>query len=124
MVGRSNLQQAVPVTFGYKMAGLLAAIERHRARLLELRPRVLVGEFAGAAGTLASLEKGAMETQEGLMRELGLGQPLIAWHTQRDTIAEVGCFLGLVTGTLGKLAMDVKLMMQTVPAVLKRRGAY
>ena len=61
MVGRSNLQQAVPVTFGYKMAGLLAAIERHRARLLELRPRVLVGEFAGAAGTLASLEKGAME---------------------------------------------------------------
>ena len=113
MVGRSNLQQAVPVTFGYKMAGLLAAIERHRARLLELRPRVLVGEFAGAAGTLASLEKGAMETQEGLMRELGLGQPLIAWHTQRDTIAEVGCFLGLVTGTLGKLAMDVKLMMQT-----------
>src|SRR2546427_828027 len=37
----------------------------------------------------------------------------IAWHTQRDTIAEVGCFLGLVTGTLGKLAMDVKLMMQT-----------
>ena len=113
MVGRSNLQQAVPVTFGYKMAGLLAAIERHRARLLELRPRVLVGEFAGAAGTLASLEKGALETQEGLMRELGLGQPLIAWHTQRDTIAEVGCFLGLVTGTLGKLAMDVKLMMQT-----------
>ena len=113
MVGRSNLQQAVPVTFGYKMAGLLAAVERHRARLAELRPRVLVGEFAGAAGTLASLEKGAMETQEGLMRELGLGQPLIAWHTQRDTIAEVGCFLGLVTGTLGKLAMDVKLMMQT-----------
>jgi 3-carboxy-cis,cis-muconate cycloisomerase len=113
MIGRSNLQQAVPVTFGYKMAGLLSAIERHRARLAELRPRVLVGEFAGAAGTLASLEKGALETQAGLMVELGLAQPLIAWHTIRDTIAEVGCFLGLVTGTLGKLAMDVKLMMQT-----------
>lgn len=113
MVGRSNLQQAVPVTFGYKVAGILSAIERHRARLAELRPRVLVGEFAGAAGTLASLETGAMETQAGLMQELGLGQPLIAWHTQRDCIAEVGCFLGLVTGTLGKLAMDVKLMMQT-----------
>src|SRR4029079_11787885 len=66
-----------------------------------------------AAGTLASIEKGAMETQEGLMRELGLGQPLIAWHTIRDTIAEVGAFLGLVGGTLGKLSMDVKLMMQT-----------
>src|SRR6188508_824243 len=113
MIGRSNLQQAVPVTFGYKMAGLLAAVERHRDRLDELRARVLVGEFAGAAGTLASIERGAMETQEGLMAELGLGQPVIAWHTVRDTIAEVGCFLGLVGGTLGKLSMDVKLMMQT-----------
>jgi 3-carboxy-cis,cis-muconate cycloisomerase len=113
MIGRSNLQQAIPVTFGYKMAGLLAAIERHRERLSQLRPRVLVGEFAGAAGTLASLERGAMETQAGLMRELGLGQPLIAWHTVRDSIAEVGAFLGLVGGTLGKLSMDVKLMMQT-----------
>src|SRR3954466_15669789 len=113
MIGRSNLQQAVPVTFGYKMAGLLAAVERHRDRLDELRQRVLVGEFAGAAGTLASIERGVMETQEGLMAELGLGQPVIAWHTVRDNIAEVGCFLGLVGGTLGKLSMDVKLMMQT-----------
>jgi 3-carboxy-cis,cis-muconate cycloisomerase len=113
MVGRSNLQQAVPVTFGYKMAGLLAAIERHRERLAQLRPRVLMGEFAGAAGTLASLETGAMETQAGLMAELGLAQPVIAWHTVRDTIAETGCFLGLVGGTLGKVSMDIKLMMQT-----------
>jgi len=113
MAGRSNLQQAVPVSFGYKMAGLLSAIERHRERLAQLRPRLLVGEFAGAAGTLASLEKGAMATQEGLMRELGLGQPLIAWHTIRDCVAEAGCFLGLLGGTLGKLSMDVKLLMQT-----------
>ena len=113
MIGRSNLQQAIPITFGYKMAGLLSAIERHRTRLEQLRPRVLVGEFAGAAGTLASLATGAMETQAGFMEELGLGQPDIAWHTIRDNIAEVGCFLGLVGGTLGKLSMDVKLMMQT-----------
>ncbi len=113
IVGRSNLQQAIPVTFGYKMATILAAIERHRERLGQLRPRVLVGEFGGACGTLASIEHGAMETQAGLMAELGLGQPLIAWHTVRDSIAEVGCFLGLVGGTLGKIAMDVKLMMQT-----------
>ncbi len=113
MIGRSNLQQAVPVTFGYKMAGLLAAVQRHRERLAQLRPRALTGEFAGAAGTLASLERGAMQTQEGLMRELGLAQPVIAWHTVRDSIAEVGTFLGLVGGTLGKLSMDVKLMMQT-----------
>jgi 3-carboxy-cis,cis-muconate cycloisomerase len=113
MIGRSNLQQAVPVTFGYKIAGLLSAIERHRERLAQLRPRVLVGEFAGASGTLASLGEGGLPTQAGLMEELGLGQPDIAWHTIRDNIAEVGCFLGLVTATLGKFSMDVKLMMQT-----------
>jgi 3-carboxy-cis,cis-muconate cycloisomerase len=113
MAGRSNLQQAVPVTFGYKMAAILAGVERSRERLRQLKPRVLTGEFAGASGTLASLEKGALETQEGLLRELGLAQPPIAWHTMRDTIAEVGAFLGLVTGTLGKIAMDVKLLMQT-----------
>ena len=113
VVGRSNLQQAIPVTFGYKMATILAAVQRHRERLEQLRPRVLVGEFGGACGTLASISHGAMETQAGLMQELALGQPLIAWHTVRDCIAEVGCFLGLVGGTLGKISMDVKLMMQT-----------
>jgi 3-carboxy-cis,cis-muconate cycloisomerase len=113
MIGRSNLQQAIPVTFGYKMAGLLSAIERHRERLAQLKERVLIGEFAGAAGTLASLEKGAMETQAGLCAELGLKQPVIAWHTIRDNIAEVGTVLGLIGGTLGKFSMDVKLMMQT-----------
>jgi 3-carboxy-cis,cis-muconate cycloisomerase len=113
VVGRSNLQQAIPVTFGFKMAGILSAVLRHRERIAQLRERVLVGEFAGAAGTLASLQTGAMETQAGLCAELGLGQPVIAWHTIRDNIAEVGCVLGLIGGTLGKLSMDVKLMMQT-----------
>lgn len=113
IIGRSNLQQAIPVTFGYKMAGILSAVLRHRERLAQLRERVLVGEFAGAAGTLASLEQGAMETQAGLCAELGLKQPVIAWHTIRDNIAEVGTLLGLIGGTLGKLSMDVKLMMQT-----------
>jgi 3-carboxy-cis,cis-muconate cycloisomerase len=113
MAGRSNLQQAVPITFGYKVATWLSAIKRHQQRLAELRPRVLVGEFGGAAGTLASLGTDGLKVQEGLMAELGLGQPDIAWHTARDRIAEVGCFLGLLTGTLGKIGTDVKLLMQT-----------
>lgn len=113
VAGRSNLQQAIPTTFGFKMAVLLAAFERHRARLSEIRPRVLVGEFGGAVGTLASLGDRGLQVQAALMQELKLGQPLIAWHTARDTFAEVGCFLGLLTGTLGKVATDVKLMMQT-----------
>jgi 3-carboxy-cis,cis-muconate cycloisomerase len=113
MAGRSNLQQAVPITFGYKMATVLAGFERHKQRLTELRKRVLVGEFGGAAGTLSSLGGRGLETQAELMKELKLGQPAIAWHTVRDTIAETGCFLGLVTGSCAKIAFDVKLMMQT-----------
>ena len=113
MAGRSNLQQAVPLTFGFKTAALLAAMQRHRERLAQLRPRVLVGEFGGAVGTLASLGGDGLKLQAELMRELGLGQPDIAWHTVRDRIGEVACFLGLLTGTLGKVSMDVKLLMQT-----------
>jgi 3-carboxy-cis,cis-muconate cycloisomerase len=113
MAGRSNLQQAVPITFGYKMATLLAAFQRHKERLAELRPRVLVGEFGGAAGTLASLGGRGLEVQTELMQELKLGVPAIAWHTMRDTIAEIGCFLGLLAGSCGKFAFDVKLLMQT-----------
>jgi 3-carboxy-cis,cis-muconate cycloisomerase len=113
MAGRSNLQQAVPLTFGFKCACLLAAFQRHRERLKQLRPRVLVGEFGGAVGTLASIGKDGLKVQQGLMQELKLGQPEIAWHTVRDRIGEVGNFLGLVTASCGKISMDVKLLMQT-----------
>ncbi len=113
MAGRSNLQQAVPITFGYKVATYLAAFERHKQRLKQLRERVFVFEFGGAAGTLSSLGKDGLRTQVELAKELKLAQPEIAWHTVHDRIAEVGCFLGLVTGTCNKIAYDVKLMMQT-----------
>src|SRR5215472_3878940 len=95
------------------MATMLAAFERQKQRLAELRPRVLVFEFGGAAGTLSSLGKDGLATQVELAKELKLAQPEIAWHTVHDRIAEVGCFLGLVTGICGKIAFDVKLMMQT-----------
>jgi 3-carboxy-cis,cis-muconate cycloisomerase len=113
MAGRSNLQQAVPITFGYKIATYLAAFERHKQRLAQLKERVFVIEFGGAAGTLSSLGKNGLKTQVELAKELKLAQPEIAWHTVHDRIAEVGCFLGLVTGICGKIAFDVKLMMQT-----------
>ena len=113
MAGRSNLQQAVPITFGYKVATYLAAFERHKQRLRQLKERVFVFEFGGAAGTLSSLGKQGLAVQVELAKELNLAQPEIAWHTVHDRIAEVGCFLGLVTGICNKIAYDVKLMMQT-----------
>ena len=113
MAGRSHLQHALPVTFGYKAAVWLAPVERHLERLDQLRPRVLTGQFAGAAGTLASLHGRGLEVADALMEELGLGRPAIAWHTARDTIAETMAFLALVSGSLAKIATDVVLLTAT-----------
>jgi 3-carboxy-cis,cis-muconate cycloisomerase len=113
MAGRTHLQHALPVTFGYKAAVWLAMMRRHRQRLAELEPRVLVGQLAGAAGTLASLGDLGLAVHDALMEELGLGRPAAPWHVARDAFAETVSFLALVTGSLAKIATDVMLMMQT-----------
>ena len=113
MAGRTHLQQALPVTFGYKVAVWLSSIDRHLERLAQIRPRVLVGEFSGAAGTLASVGEDGLEMQRLFCEELGLHQPSIAWHVARDGIAEAVALLGLITGTLGKIATDVMMMSAT-----------
>lgn len=113
MAGRTHLQQALPITFGFKVARWLWSLDRHRQRLDELRPRVLVGEFAGAAGTLASLGKDGPAVEKALMQELGLGRPGMPWHTARDGFAETTGFLALLCGTIGKIGFDIMLMMQS-----------
>jgi 3-carboxy-cis,cis-muconate cycloisomerase len=113
MAGRTHLQQALPVTFGYKAAVWLSSIDRHIERVDQALPRVLVGEFSGAAGTLASIGNGGLEMQKLFCEELGLHQPAITWHVARDGIAEAVTLLGLITGTLGKIASDVMMMSAT-----------
>ena len=115
MAGRTHLQHALPITFGYKAAVWLAALDRHAERLGELRPRVLLVQFGGAAGTLASLGSGedALRSRAELARELGLGDPPITWHVARDGIAETVQLLALVGGSLAKIAYDVMLMSAT-----------
>lgn len=113
MAGRTHLQQALPITFGYKVAVWLSAIDRHIERVNQARPRILLGQFSGAVGTLASVGDSGLEMQRLYCEELGLGQPPISWHVARDGIAEAVSLLGLVTGTLGKIATDVILMCAT-----------
>ena len=110
MAGRTHLQQALPVTFGYKVAIWLAMLDRHAQRLDQLKPRVLVGQFAGAAGTLASIGEKGFAVQAALCEALGLGVPASTWHVARDGFAETLNFLALVTGSLGKIALDVMIM--------------
>ena len=113
MAGRSQLQHAVPMTFGFKVAGWLSAIQRHQERLTQLKPRVLCVQFGGAIGTLASLDKAGLDVQEALAAKLGLGVPVISWHSHRDSLAETIGFCGVLTATLAKIATDVLLMTQT-----------
>lgn len=113
MAGRTHLQHALPISFGYKCATWLSAIDRHRLRLSELRTRVEVVQFSGAVGTLASLGGEGLPTQKALAEELNLGLPDITWHAIRDGFAEVTGLLALVCGTIGKIGYDIMLMMQT-----------
>jgi 3-carboxy-cis,cis-muconate cycloisomerase len=113
MAGRTHLQQALPITFGYKAAVWLSSIDRHIERVEQALPRILVGEFAGAAGTLASIGNGGLEMQKSFCEELGLRQPAMTWHVARDGFAEAVTLLGLVTGTLGKIATDIMMMSAT-----------
>ncbi len=128
MAGRTHLQQALPITFGYKAAIWLAMFDRHQQRIAELRPRVAVVQFAGAAGTLASLGDRGLEVQAAMADLLGLGVPATTWHVARDGFAEAVNLLALVTGSLGKIALDIMLMASTEFAevyepFVKGRGA-
>jgi 3-carboxy-cis,cis-muconate cycloisomerase len=113
VVGRTWMQQALPTTFGAKVAGWLDAVDRHRERLRETRRRALVLQFGGAVGTLAALGRGGAEVANNLVEELALGLPEIPWHSHRDRVAEVATSLGLCVGTLGKIAKDISLHSQT-----------
>lgn len=113
MPGRTWLQQALPVTLGLKLAGVLDAMLRHRDRLAALRNDVAVLQFGGAAGTLASLGGRGLAVTAALARELDLRAPAIPWHTQRDRFGAVATTLGMLVATLGKLARDVSLLSQS-----------
>jgi len=113
LAGRTWLQQGPPVSFGLKAAGWLSAIERHRSRLGQTRTRVLALQLGGAVGTMAALNEHADATMAALAKELELALPELPWHTQRDRFAEMATTLGLIVGTLGKIARDVSLLMQT-----------
>jgi 3-carboxy-cis,cis-muconate cycloisomerase len=118
VVARTWMQQALPTTFGFVLAGWLDAMLRHRSRLSDLRARNLTLQFGGAVGTLAALSGRGPAVAKALAEELLLPLPQIPWHTHRDRIVEIAAALGLCTGTLGKIARDISLHAQTEIAEL------
>src|SRR3974377_2107714 len=103
-------------------------MDPHAERVEQIKPRLLTGKFAGAAGTLASLGDKGLEGQQSVCDELGLGVPKSTWHVARDSLPEALNLLGLITGTLGKIALDIMIMASSEVAevyepFVKGRGA-
>ena len=107
MAGRTHGQHALPITFGFKIAVWLAEVRRHRERLVQAAERALVGQFAGAAGTLAGVKEHGIAVNAKVMEILGLGVPIIGWHTARDGFTEYACDLAMIASTMGKIAHEI-----------------
>ncbi len=113
MAGRTRTQQAVPTTFGLKVCGWIASMLRQRQRLQEMRPRLLVAQLAGAAGTLAPFGSRGLMLSDGFADELELARPALPWHARRDGLAELAGWLALTTSCLAKTGTDLALMAQS-----------
>jgi 3-carboxy-cis,cis-muconate cycloisomerase len=122
MLGRTLMQPAPPITFGLKAAGWLGAVRRSRKRLDSSFKEALVIQFGGASGTLASLGENGVSIAQEIAKELGLGFPGAPWHTHRDRLAALVCSCGILTGSLGKMARDISLLMQSEVAEAAEPG--
>jgi 3-carboxy-cis,cis-muconate cycloisomerase len=122
MIGRTLLQQAVPVTFGLVAAGWLTGLDEARAALDRVAASRLAAQFGGAAGTLAPLGSAGPEVAALLAAELGLAAPALPWHTQRLRLTEIGAACAGATGVLGKIARDVTLLAQSEVAEVQEGG--
>lgn len=113
MVGRTHGMQALPTTFGYKVAVWLDEFVRHLTRLNEIRERVLVGNINGAIGTYASFGEKGPDVERLALTKLGLNTPNISWQSARDRMSEYASVLGLISGTLGKIGNEFYNLMRT-----------
>src|SRR5437870_4975796 len=119
MIGRTLLQQAVPVTFGLVAAGWLTGLDEARANLDRVRAGRLAVQFGGAAGTLSSLGADGPRVAALLAGELGLPLPVLPWHTDRLRIVEVAASCACAAAALGKIARDMTLLAQSEVAEVR-----
>jgi 3-carboxy-cis,cis-muconate cycloisomerase len=122
MLGRTLLQPALPITFGLKVAGWSAGLDRGWSRLADACRDGLMLQFGGAAGTLAALGEQGLGVARALASSLELGYPDAPWHTHRDRLAAILAACGIYTGTLGKIATDISLLMQNEVGEVQEPG--
>ena len=113
MPGRTHGQHALPITFGYKVAIWIEELRRHAARLHDCKPRVLVGQFGGAAGTLAGVGAHGLEIRARMMPRLGLAEAAVTWHVAHDGFVEFASVAAMLAGTCGKIAHEIILLQKS-----------
>ncbi|MFQ0998207.1 adenylosuccinate lyase [Gilliamella sp. BG6] len=113
MVGRTHGMQALPTTFGFKLAVWLDEFIRHLQRLSEIKQRVLVGNISGAICTYASMGKLGPQVETRALTILGLNTPNIGWQAARDRFSEYASVIALISGTLGKMGNEFYNLMRT-----------
>lgn len=113
MIGRTWLQQALPITLGHKFARWAGAFKRDLDRLHAMKERVLTAQLGGAAGSLASLQDQGSAVVQAFAAQLNLTVPACTWHGERDRMVEIASTLALIVGNVGKMAKDWSLLMQT-----------
>ncbi|XZT78247.1 3-carboxy-cis,cis-muconate cycloisomerase [Acinetobacter baumannii] len=118
MIGRTWLQQALPITLGHKLARWASAFKRDLDRIQAMKSRVLTAQLGGAVGSLASLQDQGSLVVSAFAKQLNLTVPTSTWHGERDRIVEIASVLGMIVGNTGKMARDWSLMMQTEIAEL------
>lgn len=107
MIGRTNDQQAMPITLGFKISTWIDELDRCLERMEQGRERIFVGQFAGAVGTMASLEQEGPRVQKLLLERLGLAAPKISWFATRDRLAEFTFDLAMICGAVGRMGNEV-----------------
>jgi 3-carboxy-cis,cis-muconate cycloisomerase len=113
LAARTLGQQALPTTFGRKAAGWLVAVDDATARLGSVLEQRLAVQLGGAAGTLAGFDAAGPELVAALAGRLGLAEPVLPWHTDRQRLLELAAALAAAIATAGKVALDLVLLAQT-----------
>ncbi|MBC7635772.1 MAG: adenylosuccinate lyase family protein [Acetobacteraceae bacterium] len=113
IAGRTHGQHAVPATFGFKVAGWIDEILRHRDRMDQAGPRMFVAMLGGAAGTYASLGAQGPAVQAGIAAELGMGNMRVPSRAIGDHAGENVLLLGLLAATCGKIGREIYTLMKT-----------
>jgi 3-carboxy-cis,cis-muconate cycloisomerase len=123
MIGRTLMQQALPTTFGLKAASWFSAVSDAAYEIVIAdESGLLAAQLGGPVGTLSAFGDKGLAVAETYAEKLGLADPYIAWHTARNRSADIASALGIVSGVLSKIALDVILMAQNEIGEVREAG--